>query len=84
MQAGRGPVYGAQGSPSLDRRPVRCHHPRELGRRQRALYEMGSLSSQHPCEEAIVEGKVVDEGQPVGQLSPQAQGGERGDGGARQ
>ena len=45
---------------------------------------MGSVSSQRPREQAVVEGTVVDEGQPVGQISPQALGIEGSDGGARQ
>ena len=42
------------------------HQPRELGGRQRALYEVEFLSREHPGEHAIFERKVVDEGHTVG------------------
>src|SRR5437879_2039037 len=62
VQPRRGPAHVFPRSPSLYRRPVRCYQPRQLGRRQRALDEVGSVSRHCPGEEAIVERNVIDEG----------------------
>src|SRR5207249_8410625 len=84
VQARRRTAHDVQGGPSLYRRLVRRNQPRQLGCRQQALDELGSLARQRPREDAVVEGNVIDERQPLGQVSSQCLRLERSDGSAKQ
>ena len=84
MKPRRRPAHDVLGCAIPDCGQIGRHQARQLGRRQRALDEMGPLSRQRPYEEAVVEGNVIDQGQPIRQLSPQRLGLEGGAVGAQE
>ena len=84
VETSRRPAYDVHGGTALQGRPVGRHQARQLGRRQRALDEMGPLAGEHPAHRAILEDHEVHESEAVWQLPPQGLEVERSNGLPRQ